>query len=113
MKTLFKFAAVAALSVGLTAFAAKDAKEVTITGEGKCLKCALKKSDSCQNVVEVKKGEKVTLYYLKGEASDKFHKKELCTSTKDVVVKGEVSEVDGKKWLVVSEIKVKPEDKAK
>ncbi len=104
MKTLFKFAAVAALSVGLTAFAAKEGKEVSLTGEAKCAKCALHKSDECQNVIEVKKGEKTTVYYLKGKASDKFHG-DICKGPKDVALKGEVSEVDGKKWIAVSEIK--------
>ena len=55
MKLMFAVAAMAALST------AAFAKEVTLTGEGKCLKCALKKADKCQNVVEVKDGEvKVT-----------------------------------------------------
>ncbi len=102
MKSLFKFAAVAALSLGVTAFA----KDITVSGEAKCAKCALKQADKCQNVVEVKKGDKTRLYYLKGEASDKFHK-EICGDTKEVVVKGEVSDVDGKKWIAVSEIKAK------
>lgn len=108
MKSLFQFAAVATLTLGLTgsALAAKEGKEVTVSGEGKCAKCALKQSDKCQNVVEVKKGDKTTVYYLKGEASDKFHK-QICGDTKHVVVKGEVSEADGKKWITVAEIKAK------
>ncbi|KAB2654404.1 MAG: hypothetical protein DVB31_16750 [Verrucomicrobia bacterium] len=104
MKSLFKFAAVAALSLGVTAFA----KDITVSGEAKCAKCALKIKgvDKCQNVVEVKKGDKTRLWYLKGEASEKFHK-EICGDTKEVVVKGEVSDVDGKKWIAVTEIKAK------
>jgi hypothetical protein len=104
MKSLFKFAAVAALSLGVTGSVL--AKDTTVKGEAKCLKCALKKADKCQNVVEVKKGDKTELFYLKGEASDKFHK-QVCGDTKDVVVKGEVSEADGKKWIAVTEIKAK------
>ena len=56
MKTTTKFLAAALLTLGFTAGA--FAKNVTVSGEGKCAKCALKKSDSCQNVVEVKDGDK-------------------------------------------------------
>ena len=52
MKLILAVAAMAALST------AAFAKEVTLTGEGKCMKCALKKADKCQNVVEVKDGDK-------------------------------------------------------
>ena len=101
-KSLQLVAAIVALGFAGTAFA----KDVTLTGEGKCAKCALKKADKCQNVVEVKDGDKTTTYYLKGAASDKFHK-EICGETKKVEVVGEVSEADGKKWLTVSSIKAK------
>ena len=101
-KSLQLVAAIVALGFAGTAFA----KDVTLTGEGKCAKCALKKADKCQNVVEVKDGDKTTTYYLKGAASDKFHK-EICGETKKVDVTGEVSEADGKKWLTVSSIKAK------
>ncbi len=104
MKKTIQIVSVAlALGFSLSAFAAK---EVTLTGEGKCAKCALKKADKCQNVVEVKEGDKTTTYYLKGAASDKFHK-EICGETKKVEVTGEVSEKDDKKWITVSAIKAK------
>ena len=101
-KSIQLLATIAALGLATTAFA----KDATFSGEGKCAKCALKKSDKCQNVVEVKDGDKTTTYYLKGAASDKFHK-EICGETKKVEVVGEVSEADGKKWLTVSSIKAK------
>jgi hypothetical protein len=101
-KSIQILAAIVALGFAGTAFA----KDVTLSGEGKCAKCALKKADKCQNVVEVKDGDKTTVYYLKGAASDKFHK-EICGDTKKVDVVGEVSEVDGKKWVTVSSIKAK------
>jgi len=77
--------------------------EVTLTGEGKCAKCALKKSDTCQNVVEVKKGDKTTLYYLTGDASKGFHKN-LCSGSAKVKVSGKASEKDGKNELEVTKI---------
>ena len=102
MKNTSKLIAAALLTLG---FAATGfAKDVSVTGEGKCAKCALKKADKCQNVVEVKDGDKVTTYYLKGAASDKFHS-QICGETKKVDVTGEVSEADGKKWITVSSIK--------
>ena len=55
MKSMLKFAVVAALALGATTLRAED-KAVTLTGEGKCAKCALKVADKCQNVVEVKSG---------------------------------------------------------
>jgi hypothetical protein len=101
MKSTSKFIAAALLTLG---FAATGfAKEVTLTGEGKCAKCALKKSDSCQNVVEVKNGDKTTVYYLTGDVSKGFHKN-LCSATAKVKVSGEASEKDGKHELKVSKI---------
>jgi hypothetical protein len=91
------------------AFAADKDKEVTITGEGKCGKCALKETKDCQNVVQVEKDGKKTTYYLEqNEVSKKFHS-ELCTDTKKVKVIGTVKEVDGKKQLTAKKIElVKP-----
>lgn len=101
MKNTSKLIAAALLTLG---FAATGfAKDISVTGEGKCAKCALKKSDSCQNVVEVKDGDKTTLYYLTGDVSKGFHKN-LCSSTAKVKVSGEVSEKDGKQEIKVSKI---------
>jgi hypothetical protein len=103
MKSILKLIAVAVLAT--SAFAAE--KETTIKGEGKCLKCALHKSDSCQNVVEVKEkgSDKTTLYYLTGDVSKKFHKGgNLCGETKKVTVTGALTEKDGKKELEVAKI---------
>lgn len=101
MKNTSKLIAAALLTLG---FAASGlAKDISVTGEGKCAKCALKKSDSCQNVVEVKDGDKTTLYYLAGDVSKGFHKN-LCSATAKVKVSGEVSEKDGKHEIKVSKI---------
>ncbi|MEN9602047.1 MAG: hypothetical protein RIS56_1653 [Verrucomicrobiota bacterium] len=81
MKLILAVAVLAAFST------ATFAKEVTLTGEGKCLKCALKKADKCQNVVEVKEGDHTTTYKLTGDVSKGFHK-EICSETKKVKVTG-------------------------
>ncbi|HTI71798.1 MAG TPA: DUF6370 family protein [Candidatus Limnocylindria bacterium] len=102
MKNLLKLIAVAVLAT--SAYAAD--KETTLTGEGKCAKCALHKADKCQNVVEVKEkgSDKTTIYYLTGEVSQKFHKDNLCSDSKKVTVTGKISEKDGKKEIEVSKI---------
>lgn len=103
-KNMKKLSLALAIAAAFTATA--FAKEVTVSGEGKCLKCALKKSDKCQNVVEVKKGDKTVLYTLTGDVSQKFHG-ELCQKTKTVEVTGEVSEKDGQKSIAVAKISEK------
>ena len=85
------------------AFAAE--KTVTVAGEGKCAKCAMKEGDECQNVIQVKEDGKTVTYYLaKNDVSDSFHKN-VCKGPKKVSAKGTVKEVNGKKQLTVSEIK--------
>ena len=103
MKNLFKFAVIAAFALSTTGLRAED-KAVTLTGEGKCAKCALHKADKCQNVVEVKVGDKTTTYYLTGDVSKAFHHENLCSGTKQVTVTGVPSEKDGKMELAVSKI---------
>ena len=92
-----------AVAVLATFTATVFAKEVTLSGEGKCLKCALHKADKCQNVLEVKKGEKTTLYKLTGDVSKGFHG-ELCQATKKIEVTGVLSEKDGEKSIEVAKI---------
>ena len=79
-------------------------KKVTVTGMGKCAKCALKETDSCQNVIEAEEnGKKVTYYLAKNDISKDFHSN-ICKEAKKVKATGTVKEVDGKKELTVSKI---------
>lgn len=103
MKSILKFASIGLLAAFAWTASAED-KAVTLKGDGKCGKCALKKTEKCQNVVEVKDGDKTVVYFLKGEASDKFHS-QICSSTKKVELTGVVSEVEGQKWVTVKTIK--------
>lgn len=97
------------LATASTSFA--EEKTVTITGEGKCGKCALKETKACQNVIQAKEDGKTITYYLaKNDVSDKFHSN-ICGGTKKVTAKGTVKEVDGKKQLTVTEIKTVEEAK--
>jgi hypothetical protein len=86
--------------------AAEEGKKVTITGTGKCAKCALHETDACQNVIQTEKGGKITTYYLaKNDISKDFHSN-VCKESKKVKATGTVKEVDGKKELTVSKIAV-------
>ncbi len=106
MKSLLQFAVVAALTLGATSLRAEE-KAITLSGEGKCAKCALHLSDKCQNVVEVKDGDKTKTYYLTGDTSKAFHHDNLCSGSKQITVTGTPSEKDGKMMLAVTKIDAK------
>ena len=97
------FVALMVLAMAVSAFA--EAETMTITGMGKCAKCALHQTDKCQNVVEVEKDGKTTTYWLEGAKSKDFHHDNLCKESKKVTATGKVEEKDGKKVMTVTEIK--------
>src|SRR5262245_55630368 len=96
-KSLALVASVAALWLAAAAVRTLAADEsVTITGEGKCAKCALKETKECQNVIQTEKdGKKLNYYLVANDVSKEFHGK-LCKETKKVTATGKVKEVDGK-----------------
>jgi len=99
-----KFSSIIAL-VGLLAIPAFAAdKEVTITGEGKCGKCALHETAKCQNVIQTEENGKTVTYYLAQNATSKDFHENLCKKSEKVTATGTVSEKDGKKILTVSKI---------
>jgi hypothetical protein len=110
-KILTLLACASALALSTSTRAAEKEKEQEIKGEGCCLKCEMKKSDSCQNVIAVKdKDGKSTLYILEqNDVSKAFHKN-LCSSTAKVVAKGVVKK-DGDKHILVAS-KIEKADKA-
>ena len=82
-------------------------KEVTLKGVGKCAKCSLGESKTCQNTVVVKEGDKSVTYYIDQNAVAKAFHKEICTEdTKQISVVGTVKEEGGKKMLVASKIEL-------
>lgn len=112
MKNLLTTLALAlAVSTSLSLRAADKEKEQEIKGEGCCLKCELKKADSCQNAITVKeKDGKSTLYILEqNDVSKAFHST-LCKGTTKVIAKGVVKKQGEKNLLVVS--KIEKADKA-
>jgi hypothetical protein len=94
----------ALLIIGLAIPALAGDKEVTITGEGKCAKCALKESDKCQSVIQVKEGGMTVNYYLTPNAMSKDFHENVCKESKQVTATGTVKEVNGKKELTVTKI---------
>ena len=109
-KSLALVAGIAALLLAVATvqtFAAGES--VTIKGEGKCAKCALKETKECQNVIQVEKdGKKVNYYLVANDVSKEFHGK-LCKETKKVTATGTVKEVDGKLELTVTKIELAAE----
>jgi len=94
------------LALAVPALADDKGKELTITGDAKCGKCALKETAKCQNVIEVEKDGKKTTYYLaENDASKKFHK-EVCSETKKTTATGTCKKVDGKLEFTATKIEL-------
>ena len=101
MKKLSSLVALVGL-LAIPAFAAD--KEVTITGEGKCAKCALHETSKCQNVIQTEENGKTVTYYLAQNSTSKDFHENLCKKSEKVTATGTVKEEDGKKVLTVSKI---------
>ncbi len=98
-------ALVCAFSLTVMARAADEIK--TINGEAKCAKCELKAQDSCQTVIQVKEGDKVTTYYLAAnDVAKAFHGK-VCHGPAQATATGTITTVDGKLILTASAVTVK------
>lgn len=94
------------VAMAMSAFAADSSKEITITGEGMCAKCALHETDKCQNAIQTTvDGKKVTYYLTDNKVSKEFHKN-LCKENQKVTATGKVKEKDGKMMLTVSKIEL-------
>lgn len=104
-KLVFGLALVAAVVTyfGMPAFADD---EKTVTGEGKCGKCAMKQTEKCQNVIEVKEGDKTVTYWLvDNEVSKKFHAN-ICQAPAKVTATGTLKEDGGKQMLTATKIEL-------
>ena len=101
--TLALLAGLAVAGFTTTAFTA-EAKEVTITGDASCAKCALHIADKCQTVVKATVDGKEVSYYLTGKEAKDFHGKICGGSSEKVTVTGSVTEKDGKEMLKATKI---------
>lgn len=94
------------LALAIPAFAEDKDKEITITGDAKCGKCALKETDKCQNVIQVEKdGKKSTYYFVKNDVSDKFHRN-VCSETKKATATGTCKKVEGKLQFTATKVEL-------
>jgi type 1 fimbria pilin len=100
--TIALLAGLAVASLTTTAFAAD--KEVTITGNACCAKCALHTSDKCQSVLQATVDGKEVAYQLTGKEAKAFHEKICSGPGIKVSVTGTVSEKDGKEMLKATKI---------
>jgi hypothetical protein len=101
---MFALAALLVTVLATTAVAAS--KEVTITGEGMCAKCALHETDKCQTVIQTQEDGKTVTYYLaQNKVSKEFHEN-VCKESHKVTATGTVKEKDGKKVLTASKIEL-------
>jgi hypothetical protein len=86
----------------------KEARVRTITGEGKCGKCAMKETEKCQNVIEVegKNGKAASKFYLvDNDVAKEFHKN-ICKENKKITATGTNKKVDGKNEFTATKIEV-------
>jgi hypothetical protein len=101
MKRISSLIALVGLLV-VPAFAAD--KEVTITGEATCAKCALHETKECQTVIQSQEDGKTVTYYLtQNDMSKDFHDN-VCKKPEKVTATGTVKEEGGKKTLTISKI---------
>lgn len=102
MKTLLSLVAALVFTMGLVSASwadeAKKAEETTLKGTGKCAKCHLGETAKCQDVLEVRDGDKTVTYWLNAKGLHKL----ICTAEKSLTITGKVAEKDGKKWVEVS-----------
>jgi hypothetical protein len=106
MKNILSLMAVAGLMMCIATPVLAADKKVTVTGEGKCAKCALKEGDQCQSVIQAQEGGKTVTYYLaENKVSNDFHHN-VCKETQKVTATGTVKEENGKTVLTASKIEL-------
>ena len=94
------------LALAVPAVAEDKGKEITITGDAKCGKCALKETAKCQNVIEVEKdGKKTTYYLVENDVSKAFHEN-VCKETKKATATGTSKKVDGKLQFTATKLEL-------
>jgi type 1 fimbria pilin len=101
--------AILGLVLGGTVFADDAAKatgkEVTVQGTILCAKCTLhdEAMTECQNVLQVKEGDRVVNYYIvKNDVGKTLG--DVCKGKKEAKIQGSVAEKDGRLWLTASKL---------
>jgi hypothetical protein len=107
MKTTSLLLALAVLlATAFVTSAAAARKEVTITGEGMCAKCALHETDKCQTVIQTEENGKTVKYYLEPNKVSKDFHENVCQEKRKVKATGVVKEEHGKKVLVATKLEL-------
>ena len=83
-----------------------DAKEVTVTGDGTCAKCALHETADCQTAITTTENGQKVVYYLADNAVSKGFHKNVCEAPAKVTATGTVEMKDGKNVLTATKIEV-------
>lgn len=106
MKSVAVAVSVATLLLASVLQAAGTDESVTLKGEIKCAKCALKEADAkeCQNILQTEVGGKKVTYVLVDTDASKGFKGKACHEGQKVTVTGTVTEVAGKKQLKATKI---------
>lgn len=103
--SMYSMAAALMLLGAGSLWAEEAATAVTLKGTMVCAKCELHEGDMCQDVLKVKDGDKVVLYYLtEGKTAKDFHKNVCHGPKENVSVTGVVGEKDGKKTIEARKI---------
>ena len=111
MRTYARLALSLLVIIGFAGLA--RAEESKLKGTLTCAKCALKEDAECQNVLQVKDGDKTVNYYLAANEVSKGCHGAVCKQAQDnVTVTGTVEEKDGKKVITATKIEGLPEKKA-
>jgi hypothetical protein len=92
--------------LGCLALSVKAADE-TKSGTLVCGKCALKETDKCSNVLQVKEGDKTVNYYLEDKGKGEDYHDKVCQAKKEATVTGTIKEKDGKKWITNAKVEFK------
>ena len=90
----------------MVALFVSGADESTLKGMGKCAKCSLNETDTCQTVIQVKRADKTVNYYLVLNPTSKEFHDTICKESKRVKAKGIVKEVNGRREFIASQIKL-------
>ncbi|HET7626355.1 MAG TPA: DUF6370 family protein [Verrucomicrobiae bacterium] len=105
ISSLVLLTGILAIGIASPSFAA-DQKEVTITGQGQCAKCALHETDKCQNTIQTKENGKTVTYYLaQNKVSKDFHDN-ICEEPHKITATGKVTVEKGKKILTPTKIEM-------
>jgi hypothetical protein len=85
-----------------------EAKEVTVTGDGACTKCALHQTADCGTAITATENGQKVVYYLADNAVSKAFHENVCAAPAKVTATGTVEMKDGKNVLTASKIEKAP-----